>query len=163
MYGFKPQCTCINEWFSKLEGFLHLRRMNKSKTFPPIGNESLPLSKNTTLTDYHIMYPMKYKDICYHDPRFIKPSGLMFDDIIMDIIRNNKLGLQLKKMLVFYTDWKQYQLYVQGVTSIFLLEKRNLQVSRSSMCTFPFFKLIWNIIWPTYLKVTLQVVIWVKR
>ena len=52
LYGFKYQCKSINEWFSKLEGFLHSRRENKSKTFPPIGNELLPPSKNITLTDY---------------------------------------------------------------------------------------------------------------
>ena len=28
-----------------------------------------------------------------------------------------------RKWLFFYTDWKQYHLYVEGVTSIFLLEK----------------------------------------
>ena len=62
------------------------------KKFPPLGNELLPTSKNITLKDYHIMYPMKQKDICDYDPRCIMYSGLMFDDIIMDIIRNNKLS-----------------------------------------------------------------------
>ena len=36
------------------------------------------------------MYPTKQKDICDYDPRCIMYSGLMFDDIIMGIIRNNK-------------------------------------------------------------------------
>ena len=38
------------------------------------------------------MYPMKQKDLCDHDPRCIMSSGLMFDDIIIDIIRNKKLA-----------------------------------------------------------------------
>ena len=59
LYGFKSQCTSINERFSKLEGCLHSIQKNKSKRFPPLGNEFLPPSKNTTLTNYHIMYPMK--------------------------------------------------------------------------------------------------------
>ena len=90
LYGFNSQCTSINEQLSKLEGFLHSRRKNKSKTFPPLGNEFLPPSENITLTNYHIMYPMKQKDICDYDPRCIMSSGLMFDEIIMDIIRNNE-------------------------------------------------------------------------
>ena len=36
------------------------------------------------------MYPMKQKDLCDYDPRFIMYSGLMFDDIIMRIIRKNE-------------------------------------------------------------------------
>ena len=36
------------------------------------------------------MYPMKQKDIFDYDPRCIISSGFMFDDIIMDIIRNNE-------------------------------------------------------------------------
>ena len=48
MYGFKYQCTSINEKFYKLEGFLHSRGKNKSKTFPPLGNELVPPSKNIT-------------------------------------------------------------------------------------------------------------------
>ena len=45
MYGFNSQCTSINEPFSKLEFYPRSRRKNKSKTFPLIGNEFLPLSK----------------------------------------------------------------------------------------------------------------------
>ena len=55
---FKSQCTSINERFSKLEGCLNSRQ-NKSKTFPPLENEFLPLSKNITLKKHHIIYPMK--------------------------------------------------------------------------------------------------------
>ena len=38
------------------------------------------------------MYPLKQKDICEYDPSCKISSGLMFDDIIMDIIRNKKLA-----------------------------------------------------------------------
>ena len=92
IYGFKSQCTSINERFSTLEGCPHPRWKNKSKTFPPLGNELLPTSKNITLKDYHIMYPMKQKDICDYDPRCIMSIGLMFDEIIIDIIRNKKFA-----------------------------------------------------------------------
>ena len=35
---------------------------------------------------------MKQKDLCDYDPRCIMSSGLMFDDIIMDIIRKNEFS-----------------------------------------------------------------------
>ena len=89
MYGFKYQCASINERSSKLEVCIHSIRKNKSNNFPPIGNELLPPSKNITLTDYHIMYSIKQKDLCDYDHRFIMSSGFIFYEIIMDIIRNN--------------------------------------------------------------------------
>ena len=90
MFGFNSQCTSINELLSKLEVCLHSRRKNKFKSFTPIGNELLPPSKNCTMKNYHIMYPMKQKDLCDYDSIFIISSGLMFDEIIMGIIRNNE-------------------------------------------------------------------------
>ena len=73
-----------------MEVCLHSRQKNKSKKFPPLGDEFLPPSKNITLTNDHIMYPMKQKDLCDYDPRCIMSSGLMFDGIIMDIISKNE-------------------------------------------------------------------------
>ena len=86
LYEFKSQCTSINERFSKLDGCLHSRRKNKSKTFPPLGNEFIPPSKNVTLKNDHNIYPIKQKDICDYDPRCIMSSGLMFDEIIIGTI-----------------------------------------------------------------------------
>ena len=94
MYMFKSQCKSINERFSKLEGCLNSKRKNKMKTFPPFGNEFLPPSKNISLTDCHIMYPMKQKDICDYDPICIMSTGLLSDEIIMDIIRNNHFSYE---------------------------------------------------------------------
>ena len=88
----KSHSTSINEILSKLEGCLHSRRKNKIRTFPPFVNEFLPPSKNIPLTDLPIMYPLKQKDLYDYDPRCIMSSGLMIDDIIMNIIRNKKLS-----------------------------------------------------------------------
>ena len=38
------------------------------------------------------MYPMKHKYIFNYNPRCIMYSGLIFDDIFIDIIRNNKFA-----------------------------------------------------------------------
>ena len=73
-----------------MEGCHHLTSKKKSKTFPQFGNELVPPSKNISVTNLPIMYPLKQKDLCDYDPRFIISSGLIFDDIIMNIIRNKK-------------------------------------------------------------------------
>ena len=91
-YGFKSNCTSINERFSKLEGCPHSILKNKINTSPPFGNEFLPPPKNISLTYCPIMYPSKQKYICNYYPICIMSSGLMFDDIIMNIISNKKLA-----------------------------------------------------------------------
>ena len=96
VYGFKSQCTYVNESFYKLRVRLHSRQKNKIKSFSPFGNQLLPPSK-TSLTAFPIMYPLRQKDICYCDPRCIISSSLMFGDIIMYIIRNNKLAHHIEE------------------------------------------------------------------
>ena len=90
-YGFKSHCTYINERFSKLEGCLQSRPKIMRKKFPPFGNEFLPPSKTISLTGCPIIYPLKHKYLCDYYPRCIMLSGLMFNDIIVNIIRNKKL------------------------------------------------------------------------
>ena len=97
MYRFKSQCTSINERLSMLEVCLHSRRKNKSNTFPPLGNEFLPPSKNITLKNYHNMYPMKQKDLFDYDPRCIISSALVFDENVMYTIRNNEFPHHTKE------------------------------------------------------------------
>ena len=112
IYGFKSQCTPIHDLIYKLEGFLRSIQKNKSKTFSPFGNEFLPTSKNITLTDNHIMYPMRQKDICDYDPRCIMYSGLIFYDIIMYIIRNNKLAYSTEENDCLFTQIKNNIIYM---------------------------------------------------
>ena len=59
--------------------------------FPPFGNEFLSPSKNIILKGHPIIYPLKQKDICDYNTRCLMSSGLMFDDIIMNMIRNKAL------------------------------------------------------------------------
>ena len=47
------------------------------------------------------MYPIKQKDLCDYDHRRIISKGLMFDDIIMGIIREMDFHILLKKRIVF--------------------------------------------------------------
>ena len=91
-YGFKSHCTSITDSLSKLESCLRSRQKNKSKTFPQFCNEFLPPSKNISLENFPIMYPLKQKDFYDYDPICIMSRGLIFDDIIMNIIRNKNLA-----------------------------------------------------------------------
>ena len=59
--------------------------------FPPFGNEFLPPSKNIILKSHPILYPLKQRDICDYNTRCLMSSGLMFYDIIMNMISNKSL------------------------------------------------------------------------
>ena len=111
-YQFKSHCTSINERSSKLEGFLHSIYKNKMKTFPPFGNEFLPPSKNISLTDCPIMHPMKHKDLCGYDIICIMSSGLMFDNIIMNIINNKKLARHNEENDFLFTNIENNIIYM---------------------------------------------------
>ena len=88
------------------------------KTSPPLGNELLPPSKNITLKNDHIIYPMKQKDLCYYDPRCIIPSGLMFDDIIMGTI---------KKKLFPHPTAETYCVFTQIYSNVIYMYRGSLQ------------------------------------
>ena len=136
MYGFKSQYTSINEQFYKLEGCLHSRRKNKLKTFPPFGNEVLPPSKNITLTDYHIIYPMKQNYLYDYGS-----SGLMFDYIIMYIIRNNKLSHPTEENVCLFTHIENNIIYMyRGHLKIFTGKKGLTSVYKFHVYISIFFK-----------------------
>ena len=42
------------------------------------------------MTNDHIIYPIQQKDLCDYDPECIISNGLIFDDIIMGIIRKHE-------------------------------------------------------------------------
>ena len=109
--------------------FLHSILKNKLKIFTPLGNEFLPPSKNITLTNYHIMCPMKQKDLFYYDPRCIVSSGLMFYDIIMGIIRNNGFPQPTEEKGCLFTQIYNNVIYMyRGHFNIFTGEKELMSV-----------------------------------
>ena len=76
------------------------------------------LHKKNTLKDCHIMYPMKQKDICDYDPICIISSGLMFDDIIIDITRKNKLAHLTKENDCLFTQIENNINWKKELTSV---------------------------------------------
>ena len=90
-YGFKFNCTSNNERLSKLEDCFQSRPNNERNIFPPFGNEFLPPSRNITLKGRPIIYPSRHKDLYNYNLRCLMSSGLMFNDTIMNILKNKKL------------------------------------------------------------------------
>ena len=125
-YGFRPHCTSINGRFSESECCLHSRTNNKIKIFLPFGNEFLPLSKNISLTACPIICPLKQKDLCDYDTRFIMSSGLMFDDIIMNIISNKKLVCHNEENDCIFTQIENNIIYMYRVSLQELYWKKEL-------------------------------------
>ena len=91
LYGFKYHCTSIHERFSKLKDCLQSSPNNQRKIFSSFGNELLPPSRNITLKYCPIIYPLKQKYLYDYNPICLMSSGLIFYDIIMNILRNKKM------------------------------------------------------------------------
>ena len=66
--------------------------------------------------------------------------SLVFDEIIMNIIRNKKLAFHNYENDCLFTQTKKTSFICTGGHFKTFTGKRNLRVSRSSMCTFPFLK-----------------------
>ena len=98
------------------------------------------------------MYPLKQKDLYDYDPRCIISSGLIFDYIIMDIIRNKKLARHNEEKIVFFHQLKSTSFICTGGHFKTFTGKRNLQLTRSSMCTYPFRKNRYKIIFNPHIK-----------
>ena len=64
------------------------------------------------MTNYHIMYPMKQKDLCDYNPVCIVSSNLMFDEIIMCIISNNEFPHPTEEKYCLFTHIDNNIIYV---------------------------------------------------
>ena len=114
--------------------------MNK---FPLFGNEFLPQSKNITLIYFPIIHLLKQKDICDCDPRCIVSSGLMFDDIIIDIISNKKLAHSTEENDCIFTQIENNIIYMyRGSLQYFYLKKGTYECLEVPCVNFLFLKLI---------------------
>ena len=106
----------------------------------------------SSLTGCPIIYPLKQENICDYDPKCIVSSGLIFNYIIMNIISNNKLECYNEEDNCFLQIFKQPHVYVQGVTSRLLMVKRDIQLSRCSMCTFSYYNKWYETLFDKHIK-----------
>ena len=106
---------------------------------------------------------MKNKDLCDYDPRCIMSSGLVFDDIIMGKIKRNELPNHhaetdgvfthiVSNIIYMYTESLQDFSGRKELTSVWKCHV-NISVEK---------RMKLKILGPTYLKMTLQEVIWMK-
>ena len=59
-----------------------------------------------------IIYPLKLKDICENDPRYLMSSGLMFYDIIMNKFRSKALQYHVKVVGSYFTKTDNNKIYM---------------------------------------------------
>ena len=72
----------------------------------------LPSSTNIVFNGQQILYPLKKKNICYYNPRCVMPSGLMFDDIKINIFRNKLVNQHVKVVDSYFTKTENNKIYV---------------------------------------------------
>ena len=110
-YGFKSNCVSINESLFKLKGCCQYRRQNQKWIFPPFGNDFFPSLKNIILKRHPILYPLKTEYICEYNPRYLMSSGLVFDYIIMNILRNKALECHVQVGDSYFTNTENKIIY----------------------------------------------------
>ena len=74
---------------------------NRKWYFHHFVDELLSPSKNIILNGHSIIYPLKQKYICDYNIRCFMSRGLVFDDIIMNMIRNKALECHEEEVGVF--------------------------------------------------------------
>ena len=84
-FNFETNCSSIKQRFKKLGDGL-LSKIGKNKhTFPIFDNDFLASSNQIKLKSTDYIYPIKKDDICDYNPLCFMSSGIMLDDIIMNI------------------------------------------------------------------------------
>ena len=82
---FKKKCSSIEQRFKKL-GYGLLSKIGKNKhKFPIFENDFLSSSNQIKLKSTDCIFPIKQDDICDYNPLCFMSSGMMLDDIIMNI------------------------------------------------------------------------------
>ena len=71
-----------------LQGLCQSRRAKQKYIFPTFSNYFFPSLKKSYFSSQQIIYPLKQVGICDYNPICLMSSGLMFDEIIINIFRN---------------------------------------------------------------------------
>ena len=95
-----------------MKGCHKSRSTNQKLTFLPFGNDFLPSSKNIILKGHPIIYLVKYNDICGYNTRCIMSSGLIFYDIIIDILSNKALEYIVEVFHSYFTKTENNKIYM---------------------------------------------------
>ena len=82
---FETNCSSIKQRFMKLGDGLLRRRGKNKHSWPIFGNDFLASSNKIKLCTTDYIFPIKQDDICDYNALCFMSSGMMLDDIIMNI------------------------------------------------------------------------------
>ena len=82
---FGKNCFSIKQRFKKLGNGLLSKRGKNKHTCPIFDNDFLASSNQIKLKSIDYIFPIKQDDIWYYNPLCFNSSGMMLDDIIMNI------------------------------------------------------------------------------
>ena len=106
---FKTNCSSIEQRFKKLgDGLLSKIGKNKHK-FPIFDNDFLSSSNQIKLKSTDLIFPIKQDDICDYNPLCFMSSGMMLDNIIMDIFTQSTKNTTKANQEHFFSDPRMMQ------------------------------------------------------
>ena len=84
--NFESKLSSFRQRFMKLRDGLIRKSGNNKHTCPIFDNDFLASSNQMKLKSTNYIFPIKLDDICDYTPLCFISSGMMLDDIIMNII-----------------------------------------------------------------------------
>ena len=88
---FETNCSSIRQRFKKLGGGLLSKRGKNKHTCPIFYNDFLASSNKMKLKSNDFFYFIKQDDICDYNPLCFMSSGMILDDIIMNIFTQSTI------------------------------------------------------------------------
>ena len=82
---FETNCSSVEQRFKKLGDGLLSKIEKNNHTCPIFDNDFLAYSNQIKLKSTDYIFPIKQDDICDYNPLCFLSSGMMLDDIIMNI------------------------------------------------------------------------------
>ena len=82
---FKTNFSSVEHQYKKIGDSFNKIRGENNHTCPMFDNEFLGYSKQIKLCPRDYIFPIKQEDVCDYNPLCFMSSGLMLDDIIMNL------------------------------------------------------------------------------
>ena len=82
---FETNCSSIRKIFKKIGDGLPIKRGKNKHTLPIFENYFLASSNQMKLKSTDYIFPIQQDDICDYNPLCFMSSGMMLDDIIVNI------------------------------------------------------------------------------
>ena len=86
---FETNCSSVEHQYKKLGDSFNKKRGKNKYTCPIFDNKLLASSKQLKLCSIDIILPIKQEDVFNYNPRCFMSSGLMLDDIIINLFTDS--------------------------------------------------------------------------